>query len=583
MAVKEREPNYYWQRFERGKNYIYQKGLIAATNKNWNFYSGNQWDGIQSGGEELPMFNFIKPTIKYKVSTVSQNNMVANFSDAEGREDLQPVYEKLNTRFTADWEKANMDLELWATIKDAAVTGDGVQYYGTKNVEDMERIPNTNIMYGDESQPKVQLQPYIILWQRRSVRDVKAEALANGVPQSEIDLIVPDEETGDIVGNRSELESTNDKGESKVTCIVHMEKKDGVVHVCKTTKTVIYEPEHPIQVNLPSAEDVENMLNGIEPEKDENGNPILTNPVPARGLTQYPIVKIAWEDFPNDARGLSEVKQLIPNQLEINKTLARRSQIIKLTAFPRIAYDSNAISNPEDLEIVGAPIEITSGGVQSVNQMIAYLNPAQSNNDAKNYADDLLENTQELSGAGETAMGNINLNRVAASAVLAVRDQAALPLNEQVAKMKTFVEDLAKLWVELWAVYNPQGFDVVMEDTDPVTGVASKRVERVTKEDLDAMKPDIRIDTSQDNPWTKEAEQTWLDGVLEKQYITFEEYIEASPEHGIVPKSKMEVILERRKAQQQYQQMMMMQQQEEEMQRIAMAQANGDLDEDDDE
>jgi len=557
---KKNEPSLYWRRFERGKAYIYQKGLIAATNKNWNFYSGNQWEGLQTGGEELPMFNFIKPTIKYKVSTVSQNNMVANFSDAEGREDLQPVYEKLNTMFTACWEKANMDLELWATIKDSAVTGDGVQYYGTKNVSDMERIPNTNIMYGDESEPKIQNQPYIILWQRRSVKDVKAEALLNGVPEEEIASIVPDEETQDMIGNTDELEATQDRGESKVTCIIHMEKKNGVVHVCKCTKTVVYEPEHPIQVMMPNIEDLE-------------------NPTPGRGLTLYPIVKIAWEDFPNDARGISEVKQLIPNQLEINKTLARRSQIIKLTAFPRLAYDSNAIANPEDLEKVGVPIEVTSGGVQSVNQMISYLNPAQSNNDAKNYADDILKNSQELSGAGETAMGNINLNRVAASAVLAVRDQAALPLNEQVAKMKTFVEDLAKLWVEIWAVYNPNGFEVTMTHVDELTGQEKTYIDQITKEDLDAMKPDIRIDTSQDNPWTKEAEQTWLDGVLDKQYITFEEYIEASPDHGIIPKSKMEVILDRRKAQQMMQQQMQQAQYEQEMAMIEQANPNGELEE----
>ena len=67
------------------------------------------------------------------------------------------------------------------------------------------------------------------------------------------------------------------------------------------------------------------------------------------------------------------------------------------------------------------------------------------------------------------------------------------------------------------------------------------------------MKPSIRVDTSQDNPWTKEAEQNWLDGVLEKGHISFEEYIEASPAHGIVPKNKMLALLEQRKAEQKQQ------------------------------
>jgi len=513
----------FWKRYEKGISYITKKALVTRTNKNWNFYSGKQWEGVQSGGEELPSLNFIKPTIKHKVSTVSQNNMVANYSDAEGREALQPVYEVLNAKFSSSWEKTNMDMELWATMKDAAVTGDGIQYYGTENLADMQRLNCTQVLYGDESEPNIQKQPYVIIVQRLPVSAVRAEAEENDIPAEEILRIVSDRETENLIGNRAEVEEDSKTEEAKVTCIIHFEKKEGIVHVTKCTRTVVYVPEHPI---------VTTKLDGTV----------------VRGLTLYPLAKISWENFPNDARGISEVEQLIPNQLEINKTLARRSLIIKLTAFPRIAYDETVITNPEDLDKVGAKIAMNTGGMQSLNQVIGYLNPAQSNSDPKNYSDDLLSLTQELSGSGETAMGNINPNRVAASAIIAIRDQAALPLNEQVAKMKTFVEDLAKLWIELWMVYNPEGFDVLLTETDPLTGKEVQIMKKVDKTELDKLKPEIRIDTSQDNPWTKEAEQNWLDSVLEKQHITFEEYIDASPEHGIIPKNKMLKLLEKRKA-----------------------------------
>lgn len=517
--------NKFWERYEKGLDYIRKKRLIDRTNKNWNFYSGKQWDGIESGSEELPFLNFIKPTIKHKVSTVSQNNMVANYSDAEGREELAEFYDKCNTLFSACWERANEDLELWATMKEAAVTGDGIQYFGTADVGDMQRLSNTSIFYGDESQSNIQLQPYLIIQERLAVGKIKTIAEENGLSKEEIDQIVPDQETEHMVGNHDEVEDSSTSDESKATCIIHLEKKDGTVHVARATKTVVFQPEKAIRVINSDGSD-------------------------GRGMTLYPLLKISWEDFPNSARGLSEVEQLIPNQLEINKTLARRSMIIKLTAYPRIAYDGTVIANPEDLEKVGAPIDVQSGGAQSVNQAIAYLNPAQSNSDPKNYADDLLSISQELSGSGETAMGNINPNRVAASAIIAIRDQAALPLNEQVAKMKTFVEDMARLWIEIWAVYNPNGLDVLVERTDEKTGEKHKVLEKITKKEIDEMRPDIRVDTSQDNPWTKEAEQNWLDNVLEKGHIQFDEYIEASPEHGIVPKNKMRAILDERKAEQ---------------------------------
>lgn len=523
------ESTKYWRLYEKGIDYIRQKNLITRTNRNWNFYIGKQWEGLESGGEELPLLNFIKPTIKHKVSTVSQNNMVANYSDLEGRDELADVYKELNSLFSACWEKANMDMELWAMMKDAAVTGDGILYFGTSDVSDVQRLNNTAVLYGDESNPDVQQQPYIIIVQRLAVGAIKKIAQENGLDDEEIQKITADQETENVIGNKSEVEEDDSSGEAKATCIIYMRKKDGIVHVAQCTKTVVFEPEYP-----------------VASRKGKDGSVV-------RGMNLYPLVKVSWEDFPNSARGVSEVEQLIPNQLEINKTLARRSLIIKLTAFPRIAYDASAINNPEDLDKVGAKIEMSTGGAQSINQAVAYLNPAQSNSDPKNYADDLLSLTQELSGSGETAMGNINPNRVAASAIIAIRDQAALPLNEQVAKKTTCVEDLAKLWVEIWAVYHPEGIEVRMEETDEITGEKIQRMVTITKEELDRLKPDIRIDTSQDNPWTKEAEQNWLDGVLDKQHISFEEYIKVSPEHGIIPKNKMQALFEERKAAQERQ------------------------------
>lgn len=525
MSVDEKgqvTPCKYWRLYEKGIDYIKKKKIIERTNKNWNFFSGKQWEGIQAGGEELPFLNFIKPTIKHKVSTVSQNNMVAHYSDAEGNEELASVYAMLDQKFSACWEHANMDMILWSTIKDAAVTGDGLLYFGTENMEDVQRLPNTSLLYGDESEPDIQKQPYIIIHQRLLISTVRDMARANGLPDEEIEKITADQETENLVGNRDEVEEDTTASNSKVTVLFYFTKVNGVVHIAKCTKAVVFEPIRPIGALNPDGS-------------------------PGKALTMYPILKYSWEDFPNDARGVSEAEQLIPNQLEVNKTLARRSMIIKLTAYPRMAYVADSIANPEELERVGKPIAITTGGIQSINQMIQYLNPAQSNSDPKHYADDIMEYSQELSGSGETAMGNINPNRVAASAIIAIRDQAALPLNEQVAKMKTFVEQYARLGIELWMVYHPDGMDVLFTETDPESGEETHTVKTITKEDWDAMKPDIRIDTSQDSPWTKEAEQNLLDLLLEKQHITFEEYVELSTEHGIVPKNKLKKILEKRK------------------------------------
>ena len=538
------EPCDIWKKYEKGIDYLTRKRLVERTNRNWNFFIGRQWEGLQSGGEELPFFNYIHPNIMRKVTTIYSNRMAVNYSDMEGRSDMQPVYDRLQQMFSNDWEKANEDVLMRQTLKEAAITGDGIQYFGSGNVQDVQALQNTSILYGDESETNIQKQPYLIIHQRESVESVRNQARKNGIPDEEISLIVPDQETEYVIGNREEVNEDTSSTASKVTTLIYMTKREGIVHVAKCTKNVIYEKEHPIQTTLPDG-------------------------TPGRGLTRYPVLKLSWEDYPNDARGVSQVEQLIPNQIEINKTLARRSMTTKLTAYPRLAYDADNVRNPNALTAVGTPIEVQTGGLQSVSQMVSYLNPATHSPEPKQLTDDILEITQELSGSGDTTMGNIDLRRVAASAIQAVNEKAESMHDETVAKKEMFIEDMALLWVELMQVYHPEGLTVVMTETvtepviDPATGqpqigpdgmpvTETKEIEvpsTITSEELDKLKPRTRIDVSKDNSFTREAAQSILDGFLEKGYITPEEYVEIVPETSPVPKAALSNVFKRRKDQ----------------------------------
>ena len=117
--------------------------------------------------------------------------------------------------------------------------------------------------------------------------------------------------------------------------------------------------------------------------------------------------------MPNDARGMSEVEQLIPNQLELNKMLARRAISGKQCAFPRLAYDDSSIANPEDINKIGAAIKLNGGNAQAIGNMIAYLAPQSMSPDAQNLCDELLNNSRTLAGASDAQLGNIDLSRVA--------------------------------------------------------------------------------------------------------------------------------------------------------------------------
>lgn len=520
----EKECTEIWLKYRKSHDYMLQKSLPSKVDKYWRFYLGDQWRGLKRGNEELPMMNIIKPIVKYKVSTISQNAMIANYSDASAMagSEHQAIYKELNRRFSQSWEKAKMTDVCWRNNKNAAVQGDSFVYFGTQDTNDMPQIISTTaILFGDENTERIQDQPYIIIRERRDKKTVIEEALKNGIPEDQVKMIESDDETEDEVFNKTEVED-------KVTTLLYFTKIDGIVNFAKTTKYCIYKPLTAIAVN-------------------RNGATI-------GGLTSYPIVPYYWEPQPNSARGLGEVEMLIPNQLELNKTLARRAVAIKMAAFPRIAYDATAVENPDDLTRVGAAIGVTTGNAQSISQAIAYLNPAHISGDAQQLFQDLLDQTKDLSGAGDNALGNVDPERASGQAIMAVRDQTQVPLNEQINAFQRFVEEVAMLWFDMWATYDPDGFteEQTVQTEDPQTGQIITQTQEVPVpyEEIIKLRPTVRIDVSQDNRWTKLAEQQAADQLLNNQQIGFSEWVELCAENGPIPKSKLLKIVEQREQQQ---------------------------------
>lgn len=498
-----------WMMYQKCKDYLDKQKIVRKTERNWNFYIGNQWVGCNTGGEEFPVINFISPIVRYKTAIVSQNSMTAKYSDIENKPDLQPIYEILNQNFAKNWEKSKMDSKTWDIIKGAAIQGDSYVFWEDERTDMPPKIlPNTAVLLGDENITELQSQPFIIIRERLSVMDVREKAKQNGIPKKDIELIVGDSDANANNGVfMNQYEVSN-----KVTSLLYMTKENGIVKIARSTAQCVYEPLHAIEGDV-------------------------------TGLHSYPICSMIWEPVPYNARGVSEVAQLIPNQLEVNKTAARRAITIKLCAFPRIAYDSSTVQNPEDLDTVGKPIEVSGGGAQSISQQVAYLNATNISSDAKYFQDDLLQMTKDLAGASDYAMGNVNPEQASGQAIIAVRDSAQVPLNENVARYKQFVEDVALLWFDMWVAYNPNGIEVT------TTNENGENVQNlISQEQLQELKPTVRIDVSQDNQWTKLSEQQWLDNMFDRQQLSIEEYAELAPDNGTVPKGKLRAVLAKRES-----------------------------------
>ena len=490
-----------WSKYEKCKSYIEENGLINRTNEQWDFVLDNQWNVGQntplSTGSPLPFFNIIKSSIKFQLSTIASNQMIPtfNYTGQDEDEDILAakiqIAKSLNVQLHSDWKKSKQKTKSWNVIKQGLIQGDSYQYCGTADPKDDQIIMNTNIMFGDEANNSIQEQPYIIIRERLLVEDVKKAALKSGIDNSDVLSILADTDDQYLINN-----TISKDVEGKVTSILYMEKRDGVVWWGKAVKGLDYMPLRPLESSVGETK------------------------VPCR---LYPIASYLPEEAPNSARGKSFVRPMIPNQISINKLLARRDESTKMCAFPIKVANANYIRNLSDLEKVGSTILTDSPG--TVKDVLDYINPVNQSTDAQDLLDDLMKTTRELNGSIDSLTGATDPTRVSGQAVYAMVAQSEKPLNEPVDRYKQFIEDLTLIWLEQKRVYYPNGFEV---DGFYINGEALR--------DIDL---EVSIDISQDTPWTRAAEKAFIDDLLDKQLITLEQYVELAPENSEVPKGKL--------------------------------------------
>ncbi len=513
-----------WSKYEKIKDQHNSVRLNSKSETCHNFFNGKQWRGIAHVKEdELPFLNIIQPTVEYKVATVAQQEMTITFSPMSGLSEVehQKICDVLNDFAKQQWELHKMDIKCWEVVKDSCIVGDSYIYFYDGDLN-AQIIDNINVFLADEQEPDIQKQKFIIIYERRNVSDVKEEAAQNKIPKKDIDNIVPDDDTDNLTEEaRKEVDSKTD---GKCSCLLMLTKdKDGVVTVTRSTKTVEYQPKTRI----------------FSQNKDE-ANPRSV------ALKIYPIANFIWQKKKGSARGLGEVEQLIPNQVSINKNLARREQAIQQCAFPKLVYNSNYITNADNLDVAGAQIEISKNAPFKVNEIIDYLNPRQLSSDAKQFGDELVQVTRDLVGSGDSALGNIDPTKASGTAIIAVQDQSAIPLNEQKATFKQFVEDIALIWYYMWIAYNPQGIEVPITEVDPLSQEEYETIATIPTEILQEMKVNIKIDVAPNNPFSKYAQQQALDNLFSQKHITLEEYVELLDDNSSVPKGRLKAILEKR-------------------------------------
>lgn len=515
----EKQETTVWQQYQKCLDFMHQRNIFSDTDLNNRMYNGDQWSGLKIQGVEKIQHNFIKQIVKQKVSNITSNLFAVNYSPenietTEFMETAQKTCNLLNKKASKVWDKDFMDKKIKKWAKQTAINDESVAYVTYNFSEDMpinEIISKNDIMYGNENEDEIQFQPFILLRQRKTVEELKEMAREEKIDEELIKNIATDNDTSTVAGD-----SGKDELEDKCWLITKFYRKNGIIYYTQATRY-------------------------CEIKKERN-----------MGITLYPIAHWNWEDQEGNARGVGEVRQLIPNQLETNKIAMRRAIVTKNISYPQKIINIGKINNPQAANRVGATLEFDDpNGITKANDVYSITSPGQMGPDSEKLQNELITLSKDLNNAGDATTGNIDPESASGRAILAVQNAQNQPLNDQMIGLKSFIEDIARIWFEMWKVYAENGLVIEEETKNPMTGETSIQLMQVPPYILEALSTSVKVDITPKGAFDKYAQELSLENMFTQGKITFDEYVEALDADSVMPKIKLENILKKRRDAQQ--------------------------------
>lgn len=563
-AEPEMETTDEWKLYEKGVEYNRKINLYDTVDENEAYFAGEQWRGVDAGGLPTPVFNIFRRVINFFVASIMAQPLKLQYSpdgipsqSGDMRDkSIWRMAELLNKYVEYRWEKDKVNALLSDALTDAAVTGDAVAYvYWDADVKTGQPykgdfrtkiVDNVNVLLGDPNSREIDGQPYILLCGRELVTRLREEANANG---GEPDKVVPD--TDDLQNQSGDL-SEYELADTKATTIVKFWRdENGRILWRKATRSAV-----------------------IRQDVDTR-------------LKNYPVALMNWDRRKNSWHGRGVIDGLIQNQRYINKSFALLMKHMMDTAFSKTIYDSTRI----DQWLPGIGESIPSNG--DVNGTVATVGVGQVQSGYMDVIQLAESMTRDLMGASDAALGNVKPENT--SAIIALQQATAVPLENVKRNMCQFVEDIGLIWLDYMLAYYTDGRMLTYsEDGETVTepmgqsklpgmpdidgaapdeempayptegDIGAAPIERVQNpqepmippsmqppdtmavEEAAAMLWDARVDVGPSHYWSELACIQTLDNLLRAQVIDVIQYLERMPD-TVIPQRRelMEEIRER--------------------------------------
>jgi len=496
-------------KYESGLNYHRQAGYQAEWPAYERMKSGDQWPAPTDKTRSLPrpVFNIIDLIESLKVSIVMNEQIMMRFSTQDSGDERSLQAADIFSRYSDTvWEDIKQNelneemLEICANVGtgilhyywDADYTGGNkVPYMGRMCGEVLDPI---NVFFGNPQSNKVQAQPYIIISYRDMLSNVHEQAKANGLSKTLIAMITGDDAKREEGYDAAQIEINDTQ---KVTVLLHYYRKG---------KRIFFKK----------------VASGI-PFKDETDS----------GMELYPLAVMQWKRRRKSIHGVGDTRGLIPNQRAINFLVAMSILSAQLTGWPKLAIDPQRVSKSKITNTPGEIVEVANAE-QGLDSAIKFLNPGQISPHVNDLVGQIIELTRSMSSANESSTGEAPGANMAAAAIMQLQKANGVPVESVKRRFYQCAEDVGRIWEEFFKVRFNMTREIKVKDDQGDDGYIPFRGTDYAQTDLS-----LKIDIGPSSQYSEALMMASLDKFLDKQFISFEQYLQYAPPNVVPFKERL--------------------------------------------
>lgn len=492
-----------WEEYQRAIEYQRKMGFAKDWPEYTNFVEGKQWPSPTKKTQFMPrpVVNQCDSTVENKQSNILSQTLKMMFTPAEMPEgqdnaaQLQASQDYTDAAATT-WDDIDQDTLNEECVNDTLILGTGVFHYFFDNSitsdgatpfvgkQQGEVIDPIDLMLGNPQlkASQIQKQPWIIIRSQVDTLELQERAKANGKDPT---LITSDSNTLDSLYTSGKIDIDQP---STTTLLTKYYKENKAVMWVQVTKDATVQDPTPLS---PSD----------------------------KPFTLYPVEVLIFKKRRKCTFGRSVIGDMIPNQKALNWGLGMMLLSVQQTAWPKLLVKMGALSQA----VTNEPGEIlTDNSAIAGVDGIKYMQPPNFTSMPIVLAEKIMDMTRQVTGTTEVTSGEVIGANMAASAIIALQNQAKKPTDAMVQLLVRSLKRVGRIYEEFNKCFSTMPRPIQSQDaqgqdiTRQFVGAESKDINFELK--IDVTPTGVLTESLQMTIIKEYADRQWLDKFQATKY-----------------------------------------------------------------